>query len=303
MAKDSNVSAVRKAKNGTPLTIFFTLLSIVWVSPIFIVLINSFKKKTFINKEPFKLASSVGSKGGSALEQFFFTSKKSFVHWDNYIGGIEKIDFFKAFGYSLFITVASVLVIIICTSMCGWYITRVKTKFTAGVYYLCVFSMVVPFQMVMFSLSKVADMLGFDNPLGIILVYLGFGAGLAVFMFCGFVKAIPLEIEEAAMIDGCNPIQTFFKIVLPILKPTCITVAILQAMWIWNDYLLPYLVLDIKKYKTIPIAIQYLKGGYGSVDMGAMMAMLVLAIIPIIIFYAVCQKYIIEGVVAGAVKG
>ena len=168
---------------------------------------------------------------------------------------------------------------------------------------MCVFSMIVPFQMVMFTLSKIADMLKLDNPLGIILVYLGFGAGLAVFMFCGFVKSIPLEIEEAAMIDGCTPIQTYFQIVLPVLKPTCITVAILQAMWIWNDYLLPYLVLDLKKYKTIPIAIQYLKGGYGAIDMGAMMAMLILAIIPIVIFYLCCQKYIIEGVIAGAVKG
>ncbi len=193
--------------------------------------------------------------------------------------------------------------IILCTSMCAWYISRVKSVFCTGMYYLCLFSMIVPFQMVMFTLSKLANMLHLYSPIGIILVYLGFGAGLSVFMFCGFVRSIPLEIEEAAMIDGCTPIQTFFQVVFPILKPTCITVAILQAMWIWNDYLLPYLVLDIKRWKTIPIAIQYLKGGYGSVDMGAMMAMLVLAIIPIIIFYSFCQKYIIEGVVAGAVKG
>ena len=187
--------------------------------------------------------------------------------------------------------------------MCAWFITRVKNKVTSGIYYLCLFSMIVPFQMVMFTLSKVANMLYLSNPVGIVIVYLGFGAGLSVFMFCGFVKSIPLEIEEAAMMDGCNPLQMFFRVVFPILRPTAITVAILQVMWIWNDYLLPYLVLDMKKYKTLPIAIQYLRGGYGSIDMGAMMAMLVLAIIPIIIFYLACQKYIIEGVVAGAVKG
>lgn len=194
-------------------------------------------------------------------------------------------------------------VIILFTSMCAWYVTRVKNKRTSVLYYLFIFSMIVPFQMVMFTLSKLADMLHMGNPLGIVIVYLGFGAGLAVFMFCGFVKSIPLEIEEAAMIDGCNPLEIYFQVVLPVLKPTCISVAILETMWIWNDYLLPYLVLDITKYKTIPIAIQYLKGGYGSIDMGAMMAMLVLAIIPIVIFYMFCQKYIIDGVVAGAVKG
>ena len=187
--------------------------------------------------------------------------------------------------------------------MCAWYITRVQNSITTGMYYLFAFSMIVPFQMVMYTLSKIADMLKLNNPLGIIIVYLGFGAGLAVFMFCGFVKSIPLEMEEAAMIDGCNPMQTYFKIVFPVMKPTAISVAILEAMWVWNDYLLPYLVLDIKKYKTIPIAIQYLKGGYGAIDMGAMMAMIVLAIIPIVIFYIACQKYIIEGVIAGAVKG
>lgn len=228
---------------------------------------------------------------------------KNFVGLDNYINGIKKTEFFQAFGYSAFITICSVIVIVLCTSMCAWYITRVKTKVTETIYYLCVFSMIVPFQMVMFTLSKISDTLKLGNPVGIIVIYLGFGAGLSVFMFCGFVKSIPLEIEEAAMIDGCNPLQTYFKIVFPVLKPTCISVAILQAMWIWNDYLLPYLVLDLKKYKTIPIAVQYLKGGYGSVDMGAMMALLVLSIIPIVIFYMACQKYIIEGVVAGAVKG
>ena len=284
--KDSQVSAVRKTKHGTVFSVFFSLLSIVYVMPIMIVIINSFKRKAFINKFPFKIGTG-----------------KMFVGCENYVEGIKKIEFFKAFGYSLFITVCSVAVIILCTSMCAWYITRVQTKFTKLFYMLCLFSMIVPFQMVMFTLSKLANMLHLSNPVGIILVYLGFGAGLAVFMFTGFVKSIPLEIEEAAMIDGCTPIQTFFQVVFPILKPTAITVAILQAMWIWNDYLLPYLVLDIKRFKTIPIAIQYLKGGYGSIDWGAMMAMLVLAIIPIILFYIACQKHIIEGVVAGAVKG
>ena len=284
--KDSQVSAVRKTKHGTVFSVFFSLLSIVYVMPIMIVIINSFKRKAFINKFPFKIGTG-----------------KMFVGWENYVEGIKKIEIFKAFGYYLFITVCSVAVIILCTSMCAWYITRVQTKFTKLFYMLCLFSMIVPFQMVMFTLSKLANMLHLSNPVGIILVYLGFGAGLAVFMFTGFVKSIPLEIEEAAMIDGCTPIQTFFQVVFPILKPTAITVAILQAMWIWNDYLLPYLVLDIKRFKTIPIAIQYLKGGYGSIDWGAMMAMLVLAIIPIILFYIACQKHIIEGVVAGAVKG
>ena len=267
-------------------TVVFSLMSIVWIMPILMVFINSFKKKTYISKEPFSLPSGRG-----------------FVGLDNYISGMEKIDLFKSFGYSLWITVASVAVIILCTSMCAWYITRRDTLACKIVYLLCIFSMVVPFQMVMFTLSKLADMLHLGNPLGIVIVYLGFGAGLAVFMFCGFVRSIPLEIEEAAMIDGCNPLEIFFQVVLPVLKPTCISTAILETMWIWNDYLLPYLVLDLRKYKTIPISIQYLKGGYGSVDMGAMMAMLVLAIVPIIIFYLFCQRYIIEGVVAGAVKG
>ena len=256
------MSSVRKAKHGGLLTAIFTIISVIYVMPIVIVLYNSFKKKIFISKRPFALPDS-----------------KSFVGMENYISGIEKIELPKAFGYSLFITVGAVFVIILCTSMCAWYITRVKNAVTSGMYMLFAFSMIIPFQMVMF------------------------GAGLAVFMFCGFVKSIPLEIEEAAMIDGCTPIQTYFKIVFPVMKPTAISVAILETMWVWNDYLLPYLVLDIKKYKTIPIAIQYLKGGYGAIDMGAMMAMIILAIIPIIIFYIACQKYIIEGVVAGAVKG
>ena len=276
----------RKAKHGTLLTVIFTIISIAYVYPIFLVVLNSFKKKAYISREPFSIPQG-----------------KIFVEWDNYIKGIEKTGFIQAFGWSLFITVFSVAAIILCTSMCAWYISRVKNAATNTIYYLCLFSMIVPFQMVMFTLSKIANILHLNNPVGIIVVYLGFGAGLSVFMFVGFVKSIPLEIEEAAMIDGCTPLQTFFQVVLPILKPTCITVTILQAMWIWNDYLLPYLVLDIRKYKTIPIAVQYLKGGYGSVDMGAMMGVLVLAIIPIIIFYLFCQKYIIEGVVAGAVKG
>lgn len=276
----------KPVKYGWLLTTIFTILSILYVMPIFVVIVNSFKKKTYISNEPFS-----------------FPSGKTFVKLENYIGGIEKIGFFDAFKNSLFITICSVAVIILCTSMCAWYISRVKSKVSSGMYYLCAFSMIVPFQMVMFTLSKVSDMLHLGNPVGIIIVYLGFGAGLAVFMFCGFVKAIPLEIEEAAMMDGCTPIQTYFRVVFPILKPTCISVAILQAMWVWNDYLLPSLVLDTKKWKTIPIAVQYLKGGYGSIDMGAMMAMLVLAIVPIIIFYIACQKYIVDGVVAGAVKG
>ena len=226
-----------------------------------------------------------------------------FVGIENYTRGIERTKFWEAFGWNVFITVFSVLVIILCTSMTAWYITRVKGAMSSTIYYLCLFAMIVPFQMVMFTLSKIANMLHLNTPWGLIIIYLGFGAGLSVFMFCGFVKSIPLEIEEAAMMDGCNPLQTYFRVVFPIMKPTCVTVAILQAMWIWNDYLLPYLVLDIKKFMNIPIAVQYLKGGYGSIDMGAMMGVLVLAIIPIIVFYLFCQKYIIEGVVAGAVKG
>ena len=276
----------RKSKRGWIWTLVFSIISVLWIYPIVLVLINSFKKKAYISRAPFAIP-----------------TDKMFVAWENYINGIEKTGLIQAFGYSLFITVFSVAAIILFCSMTAWYITRVKSKVTSTIYYLCLFSMIVPFQMVMYTLSKIANMLRLGNPVGIILVYLGFGAGLSVFMFTGFCKSIPLEIEEAAMIDGCNPLQTFFRVVLPIMKPTCITVTILQTMWIWNDYLLPSLVLDQRKYKTIPMAVQYLKGGYGSVDMGAMMGVLVIAIIPIIIFYIVCQKYIIEGVVAGAVKG
>lgn len=276
----------RSAKHGGLLTVIFTLISLLWVFPIILVVVNSFKKKAYITRRPFEIP-----------------TDKMFVGLDNYVKGIERTGFFEAFLTSLFITVFSVAAIILFCSMTAWYIMRVKDAFTTSVYYLCLFAMIVPFQMVMYTLSKTANVLHLGNPVGIIVVYVGFGAGLSVFMFTGFVKSIPLEIEEAAMIDGCNPLQTYFQVVFPIMKPTCITVMILQAMWVWNDYLLPSLVLDQKKYKTIPMAVQYLKGGYGSVDMGAMMAVLVLSIIPIIVFYLFCQKYIIEGVVAGAVKG
>lgn len=276
----------KKCKHGTLLTVIFTIISVLYVYPIILVVLNSFKKKAYISKAPFALPTG-----------------KTFVGIENYIRGIEKTGLIAAFGWTLFITVLSVAVIILCCSMTAWYIVRVKNVATKIIYTACLIAMVVPFQMEMYTLSKIANMLHMDNPWGIIIIYLGFGAGLAVFMFTGFVKSIPLEIEEAAMIDGCTPIQTFFQVVMPIMKPTCITVAILQAMWIWNDYLLPSLVLDTKKYKTLSIAIQYLKGGYGSVDMGAMMGVLVISIIPIIVFYLACQKYIIEGVVAGAVKG
>lgn len=265
--------------------ILLTAAALIFVAPIAIVLMNSFKSKFYISGEPFKLPD------GETFEGIL-----------NYTEGVAKTGFFKAFGWSIFITVLSVAAIVLFTSMTAWYITRQKSKFTSALYYAFVFSMIVPFQMVMFTLTKTANTLHLDNPVGIVFIYLGFGAGLSVFMFSGFVKSIPLEIEEAAMIDGCGPLQTYFRVVFPILKPTAITVAILNAMWVWNDYLLPYLVIG-SEYKTVPIAIQYLKGGYGSVDMGAMMAMLVLAIVPIVIFYLFSQKYIIKGVVAGAVKG
>jgi len=247
---------------------------------------NSFKKKSYISLEPFQLP-----------------NETTLTGLDNYTAAIDQYGFLDAVGWTVFITVGSVLVILICTSMCAWYITRVKTRVTKAIYILCVFSMVVPFQMVMFTLSLVTDRLGLGTPWGLIIIYLGFGAGLAVFMFCGFVKSIPIEIEEAAMIDGCSPIRTFFSVVLPIMKPTYISVGILETMWIWNDFLLPYLTLDLKKYKTISIVIQYMKGSYGRVDMGAIMAALIMAVIPVIVFYLSCQKYIIKGVAAGAVKG
>lgn len=261
------------------------LLTAVFILPILIILMNSFKARFNISSTPFALPTA-----------------KTFVGFQNYGTGIQSIGFLHAMGWSFFITVTSVAAIVFFTSMTAWYITRVRNRATGGLYYAFVFSMIVPFQMVMFTMTKVANMLHLDNPVGIVVIYLGFGSGMSVFMFSGFVKALPLEIEEAAMIDGCNPLQLFFRIVFPILKPIVITVAILNAMWIWNDYLLPYLLIGTD-YRTIPIAVQYLQGGYGSVDMGAMMAVLIMAIVPIVIFYAFCQKYIIEGVVAGAVKG
>ena len=264
----------------------FSFLCIVYVLPIVVVLMNSFKKKSYISLEPFQLP-----------------NETTLTGLDNYTAAIDQYGFLDAVGWTVFITVGSVLVILICTSMCAWYITRVKTRVTKAIYILCVFSMVVPFQMVMFTLSLVTDRLGLGTPWGLIIIYLGFGAGLAVFMFCGFVKSIPIEIEEAAMIDGCSPIRTFFSVVLPIMKPTYVSVGILETMWIWNDFLLPYLTLDLKKYKTISIVIQYMKGSYGRVDMGAIMAALIMAVIPVIVFYLSCQKYIIKGVAAGAVKG
>ena len=276
----------RKQRLNRMGTGIFTFISIFYVLPIVVVFFNSFKKKSYINLEPFQLPDG-----------------NTFTGLDNYTTAIDQYGFLKAVGWTVFITVGSVLAILICTSMCAWFITRVRNRFTKGIYLLCVFSMVVPFQMVMFTLSLVTDRLGLGTPWGLIVIYLGFGAGLAVFMFCGFVKSIPLEIEEAATIDGCNPLQTYGLVVLPILKPTLISVAILQAMWVWNDYLLPTLVLDIRKYRTIPMLIQYFRGSYGRVEMGPMMACILLTIVPIIIFYLACQKYIIEGVVAGAVKG
>lgn len=260
-------------------------LSVVFLLPILIIIINSLKFKFSITEAPFALPNS-----------------ETFSGFENYISGFTQTDFGTAFFWSLFITVFSVAAIVIFTSMTAWYIVRAKTLLTTVLYYALVFSMIVPFQMVMFTMSKVANILMLDNPVGIILIYLGFGAGLATFMFSGFVKSVPKTIEEAATIDGCNTLQTYFLVVFPVLKPTTVTVAILNTMWIWNDYLLPYLIIG-NDYKTIPVAVQYLKGGYGSVDMGALMAMLVLSIIPVIIFYLTSQKYIIKGVAAGAVKG
>jgi len=267
------------------ISILLAILAILFVAPIIIVFMNSFKSKLFISSEPFA-----------------FPTSETFTGYANYVEGARKINFFKAFGYSLFITTFSVTAVVGTTSMLAWYITWVKSLFTTFTYYLLVFSMIVPFQMVMFTMSKIANILHLDNPVGVIVLYVGFGAGLGSFMFSGFIKTIPLSLEEAALIDGATPPQTFFLVVLPMLKPTAITIAILNAMWIWNDYLLPYLTIGTE-YKTIPVAIQYLRGGYGAVDMGAMMAMLVLAMLPIIIFYLFTQRYIIEGVVAGAVKG
>ena len=283
---ESTVSR-KKSTGNTIIFIILCALVVVFLYPIMFIVINSFKGKFFISQNPFALPTA-----------------ETFAGLTNYINGLEKTGFFSAMGWSFFITILSVAVIIFFTSMTAYYITRVKSKATNVLYYLFVFSMIVPFQMVMFPMVKLADTLNLSNPLGMVALYLGFGSGLSVFMFSGFIKSIPLEIEEAAMIDGCNPLQTYFHIVLPILKPTSITVAILNAMWVWNDYLLPYLVIGLStKYKTIPVVIQMLVGSNGNRDRGAMIAMLVLAIIPIVVFDLACQKHIIEGVVAGDVKG
>jgi len=279
---------MKKSKRVGNNVIFFVLLalSVLFLVPIIIVIINSFKSRIYISSQPLKLPNA-----------------ETFVALENYINGVTSSDFFSAFLRSLFITVVSVILIVLFASMAAWYIVRSNSKITKGIYYMLVFSMIVPFQMVMYTMTYVTNRANLDNVFGITLVYLGFGAGLSVFMLCGFIKSIPLEIEEAAMIDGASPIQAFFTVVFPMLKPTAITVAILNTMWIWNDYLLPYLVLGSDK-KTIPVAIQLaMQGAYGSTDYGGFMAMLVLAIVPIIIFYVFCQKYIIKGVVAGAVKG
>ena len=283
---------IKKIEQYTPLskvlTVVFAALSIVWLFPIFEVVINSFKENSFVNLNPFALP-----------------NEESYVGFANYIKGMTfgNYPFLKSVSFSLLITVVSVALILLCCSMSAWYIARVNSLISKIFYYLCLFSMIVPFQMVMFTLTFTADQLNLNTPWTIPIVYLGFGAGLAIFMFIGFVKGLPLEIEEAAAIDGCGPVRTFFSVVLPMLKPTLISVGILETMWVWNDYLLPYLVLDRTKYMTIPIHVQYLKGSYGSVDLGATMAVIMISIVPIIIAYLLCQKHIIAGVAAGAVKG
>lgn len=283
---DKSLSAQKKGQKY--LSAFFTVICVIYVLPILAVAINAFKTTGYVRSNTFALPTG-----------------EMFAGWDNFITGITmgNYNFWQAAGYSLVITLLSTALILLFTSMAAWYITRVDSWFCKLVYYVCVFSMVVPFQMVMFTLSKTADTLKLNTPWTIPVIYLGFGAGLAVFMFSGFVKSIPISIEEAATIDGCNPFQTYFLVVFPMLRPTMISVGVLEIMWVWNDYLLPYLVLDRTKYMTIPILIQYLKGSYGTVDLGATMALILLSIIPVIIFYLVCQKYIIKGVAAGAVKG
>ena len=283
---DGAVSGARRAIDAA-LSVFLALLCIVWLYPVLLILHNSFKAELAI----------------STSTVFALPTAETFVGFDNYVYGITQMNFLSSFGYSLVITVTSVLLILLCCSMCGWYITRVTGAVSRAMYLLCVFSMVVPFQMVRVTRSKTADSLRLNTPFNICIIYLGFGAGLAVFMFTGFMKSVPIAIEEAAMIDGCNPLQIFFKVVFPILKPTMISTAILETMWVWNDYLLPTLVLDIKQYRTIPMAIQYFRGSYGRVEMGPMMACIMITVLPIIIMYLVCQKYIIDGVIAGAVKG
>ncbi len=286
MNKEATMAAERRRK--TTMSVVLTVICVIYVLPVLSVVINSFKQNTFVKTETFALPTAESSAGFS-----------------NFIKGMTfgNYPFWKCVLYSVLITVLSTALILLFTSMAAWYIARINSMFCKIVYYLCVFSMVVPFQMVMFTLSKTADKLKLNTPWTIPIVYLGFGAGLAIFMFVGFVKSIPLEIEEAASIDGCGPLRTFFSVVFPMLKPTMISVGILEIMWVWNDYLLPVLVLDINEYRTIPIHIQYLKGSYGTVDLGATMALILLSIIPVIIFYLACQKYIIKGVAAGAVKG
>ena len=288
MAKyhDGAVSGSRRVVNVL-LTVLLAALCVVWLYPVLLILINSLKDELAI----------------STATVFELPTQATFAGLHNYTYGITQLNFLQSFGYSATITITSVVLILLCCSMCGWYITRVSSMISKAMYMLCVFSMVVPFQMVMFTLSKTADTLRLNTPFNICVIYLGFGAGLAVFMFTGFMKSVPIAIEEAAMIDGCNPLQIFFKIVFPILKPTMISTAILETMWVWNDYLLPTLVLDIKKYRTIPMAIQYFRGSYGRVEMGPMMACIMITVLPIIVMYLVCQKYIIDGVIAGAVKG
>lgn len=278
----------RRSFGNKMLTIIFSIISIFYVFPIFAVLINSLKENAFVNTDPFALPNA-----------------ESFMGLQNYIKGMTfgNYPFLKSTFFSLFITVAGSALILVCTSMAAWYIVRVNDAFSKIMYYLCLFSMIVPFQMVMFTLSSTADKLRLNTPWTIPIIYLGFGAGLAVFMFTGFIKSIPLEIEEAAAIDGCGALATYFQVVFPMLKTILISVGVLEVMWIWNDYLLPYLVLDRTKYMTIPIHVQYLKGSYGTVDLGATMAIIMLSIIPVIIVYLSCQKYIIKGVAAGAVKG
>ena len=285
----ANNPKIKKYSTGsTILTCAFVVICLVWIIPIAEVVLNSFKTNNAIN-----------------LDVFALPNGETFTGWANYIKALTfgNYPFLKSAGYSLFITVVSVVLILLCCSMSAWYIARVQSTGAQIFYYLCLFSMIVPFQMVMFTLTNTADALHLDTPWTIPIVYLGFGAGLAIFMFVGFVKGLPLEIEEAAAIDGCGPVRTFFNVVLPMLKPTLISVGILELMWVWNDYLLPYLVLDITEYRTIPIHVQYLKGSYGTVDLGATMAVIMMAILPIIIVYLFCQKYIIKGVAAGAVKG
>ena len=278
-AKDRRINSV--------LSVVLTIVCILWMYPVFMILMNSLKTERAI----------------TTTHAFELPTAETFVGLKNYIYGIAEMDFLSSLWYSFIITISSVALIFLCCSMCAWYITRVQGVLSKGMYYLCVFSMIVPFQMVMFTLAKTADTLKLNNPYNICIIYLGFGAGLAVFMFTGFVKSMPIAIEEAAMIDGCNPLQIFFKVVCPILKPTMISTAILETMWVWNDYLLPTLVLDIKQYRTIPMAIQYFRGSYGKVEMAPMMACIMITVIPVIVLYLACQKYIIDGVVAGAVKG